>query len=129
MPLISVPYYGGFSFTGAGFATQNGSAALLWLIPLASVAVTGIGAWQRFSTTAAPKQRVIGSVWSLILAGLVVLFYIIALISMQSQAGSTGFIGAGFWFALLGMTVAGVGATVELKAARALDQRGGRSAA
>jgi hypothetical protein len=128
MPLISVPFIG--SVTGAGLASLDGSVALLWLVPLASVAVAGIGAWQRFSTTAAPKQRALGSVWSLVLAGLVILFYIIALVSMQSQVGSTGFTGAGFWFALLGMAVAAVGATIELKAARALNQRGGgRSAA
>jgi Short C-terminal domain len=125
MPVATVPFFG--SITGANlaaFSTESGSLAVLWLVPVAAVGVAGIGAWQQFAQSVPSRTRRRGSVAVLLLAGLVVLIYLIGLAAIETQISNSGaaevgisagsLAGAGFWITLLGMLAAGVAAVADL---------------
>jgi hypothetical protein len=128
MPLATLPFFGGITgVEAASNASRLGASALgvLWLVPLAAGGVCAIGAWLRFSASVAASVARGAAITALLLAGLVVLLYVIIVIDVQSQlsemgpglqASATSFTGAGFWIALLGMLGAGTGAVVELVA-------------
>jgi len=120
MPMASVPILG--SITGvrlAGFASEEGSLVLLWLVPLAAAAVVGLGGWLQFTRAAGPAARRRGSMIVLVLAGLTTLVHIVALLVVEGELSGVGLsatslTGVGFWIALLGMMAAGIAAVADL---------------
>jgi hypothetical protein len=130
MPLISVPILG--SATGAGVAqlsSEIGTLALLWLVPLVGLAVTGIGARHSLIADVPAEQRRVGSIVVVAAAALVLLIYLVALAALESEVSqspmaragvsATSFTGAGFWIAMLAMIAAGGAAFVDLRTAAA----------
>ncbi|WP_448627600.1 hypothetical protein [Geodermatophilus sp. URMC 64] len=122
-PLGTVPFFGSITAASlAGMSSEVGELGLLWLIPLIAVAVAGTGAWLAFAAPPGEQVRRASTVVA-VLAGVVVLVYVVALVAVQSElsdSGATatgmsaaGLAGAGFWFALLGMAAAAIGAVVE----------------
>lgn len=131
IPLVTVPILGGITGVQAAAAGPQmgaGAFALLWLVPLASAGVCGIGVWSRFGASIVPPARRTATIAVAVLAGLVVLIYLIMLGYLQnalsdSGAGhfgvsATSFTGVGFWFALLAMLGAAGAAVVELVSVR-----------
>lgn len=120
MPMASVPILG--SITGvrlAGFASEEGSLVLLWLVPLAAAAVVGLGGWLQFTRAAGPAARRRGSMIVLVLAGLITFVHIVALLVVEGELSGVGLsatslTGVGFWIALLGMMAAGIAAVADL---------------
>jgi hypothetical protein len=125
MPMATFPLVG--SMTGptvAGYSAQLGALGCLWLVPLAAAAVTGIAAWQVIGTSLTMQARRIGSIALMVLAGLVVVDYIVVLTAVQYEIDSVGsrasvsataFTGAGFWIALIGMAASLIGAGLEIR--------------
>jgi len=126
LPMASVPFLG--SITGAGLAShasEVGALGWLWLVLIGSLAVTGLGAWQRFAANLVPAVRRRAAIATLLCACLIVLIYLIVFAALQNAISSNGgsgigisasdLLGAGFWFALLGALVAAVGAVLQLR--------------
>ena len=118
IPVSTVPFYGSLSAADlAGFSSENGALALLWLVPLAALGIAGIGGWQQFSDSIPPAARRRASVIALVLSGTVVVVYLIVLGVVESEMGSggaSGIAGPGFWIALLGTITSGVAASADL---------------
>lgn len=118
MPLATVPFLGSMTAAEtAAFSTEFGVLGLLYLVPLFAAAVVGTAGWQVFDPGSQSRRRA-GSITVLLLAGLVVLDYLVVIGALQAQASEFGgsapsLTGAGFWFALIGMFVAGIGAPLD----------------
>jgi len=130
MPLASLPVVG--SVTGANvaaLASKVGSLALLWLVPICAVVITGTGVWQSLPATHPPTQRRIATVMALVAAGAAVLVYLAVLVGAQNQLAHTSasrlgisalsLAGAGFWIGLLALAAAGIAALLDLVTSKA----------
>jgi len=126
LPMASAPFLG--SITGSGLAKHASECEVLgwlWLILIAAIAVTGLGAWQRLAADLAPIVRRRAAIAALLCACLIVLVYVIVFAAVQNAISSNGgslvgisasnLLGAGFWFALLGAIVAAAGAVTQLR--------------
>jgi hypothetical protein len=124
MPLATVPLLGSVTAPNlAGAPGDDGSLALLPLVPIAAAVIIGIGLWLLLGRPGT-RARTVGAVGILACAVLVALAYLIPLNSLNNEITSVGadifgisattFTGTGFWFTLIGALVAAVGAAVEL---------------
>lgn len=129
IPIATAGIFGSITGSGlAGFASEFGPLGLLWLVPVAAAAVVLIAAWLVFGTLSTTQARKTGSIVVMALAGLAIVDYIVVLGAIESETSRSGrsgfgvsaanFIGAGFWFALIGMAVALIGARVEMQSYR-----------
>lgn len=122
LPLATVPFLGSLTAAdAAGLASQLGVLGLLWFVPLLAAAVVGIACWLLFGEPG--DNRRTASISAMVMAGLVVLVYLVVLGSVQAEASGRGgsvpsFFGAGFWIAVLAAVAAGIGAAVEMAASR-----------
>lgn len=137
MPFVTLSFLGSVSGVQlAGYASQEETLGLLWLVFPAAAAIAGIGAWQQFATSASPAARRRGSQVALGLSTTVVIIYIIVYgVAAEAIAGSgagrfgisaSSIIGGGYWIALLAAIAAGVGATIGLLVRRLSAPGSGR---
>jgi hypothetical protein len=128
LPVADIPLVG--SVTAPGLIDQlpdSGSFNWLRLVPWTVVLTAVAGLWLLSRSTS--KGRSIVALGSLLCAVVTVIAYLMPLNKVDQALDSAGadalgihatsLTGAGFWVALIGAVVAGVGAVVELATARA----------
>ena len=127
LPVATVPLVGSVTAPGlTGQTSGSDTFGLLRLVPWTVALTILAGAWLLARSTG--RGRLIAALGSLLCAVLTVIAYLAPLGKVDQALDSVGAdslgiqatspTGAGFWVALIGAVVAGVGAVVELATAR-----------
>lgn len=127
LPVATIPLVGSVAAPSLLEATaDSGSFGLLRLVPITVLLTIVAGVW--LLVGAGGRARMIASLGVLLCAVLTLLAYLVPLGRVDQALDSAGadelgihatnLTGAGFWLALIGAVVAGVGAIVELAATR-----------